>query len=147
MAFVGLAFAPVPVFQVRAVDDRRLLLCSPVSSGDDILYFSINSIFNVPVQERWRVEPDGTLTTVQVTSTPAVMGYYGIEGYAPGDDGLVHGVPRDAHYREIRLKAGPRGQQRLVVRDQGTALYKMIAEGAVAIAAVHSVPRIAACRE
>ncbi|MCL5950845.1 MAG: hypothetical protein M1132_03835 [Chloroflexi bacterium] len=175
-----LAFTPALVLQVRTAEDDRLLLCSPVAAGDQILYLSVNSIFQVPVQEYWRVEPDGSLTTMRVVSTPAVMGYYGIEDYAPGQDGFVSAAPQEAHYQEIRLKeavmgyygiedyapaqdgfvsAAPqeahyqeirlkvdsRGQERLVVRGQETALYKMTKEAGVVIASVHRMPRIAAC--
>lgn len=130
---------------MRTAEDDRLLLCSPVAAGDQILYLSVNSIFQVPVQEYWRVEPDGSLTTMRVVSTPAVMGYYGIEDYAPAQDGFVSAAPKEAHYQEIRLKVDSRGQERLVVRGQETALYKMTKEAGVVIASVHRMPRIAAC--
>lgn len=141
----GLAFTPILVFQVRAVEGDRLLLCAPVSAGDEILYLSVNSIYQAPVQEYWRVEPDGRLTTTRVVSTPAVIGYYGIEGYTAAENGLVRAMPSDAHYRQVRMKIDARGQARLVVRGQETVLYKLVPEAAVVIASVHSAPRLGVC--
>lgn len=143
---LAVALSPTSILEVRLVDGGVLLFCAPIASGDDILYLSINSIYNAPVQERWRVEDDGSLAVIEVVSTSAVIGYYGIESYALLANGQVRAVPQPARYRELRMKVGPRGQQRLVVRGQEVALYKLVAEATTLIISVSQVPRIVACR-
>jgi hypothetical protein len=143
---LAVALTPTPILEVRAAEGDALLFCSAIASGDDVLYLSINSIYNVPVQERWRAQTDGTLAVVEVVSTPAVIGYYGIESYVPMADGQVRAIPNAARYHEILLKVGPRGQQRLVVRGQKVALYDSVPDATALIVAVRQMPRVVACR-
>lgn len=150
-AAVLFSLAPIRVLQVRAADNSARLLCSAISPGDELLLFSVNSIFNAPVQDRLRVAEDGALETVDVVSTPAVMNYFAIEKFTiveernPPEQTLVRGVPRPVRYPEVRLMVGPRGQQRMMVHKMEIALYQLVPEGTSLIVSVENAPRIAAC--
>ena len=116
------------VLDVRSADSGSRVFCSEVVSGDEILYTSINSIFGDVVEERWQVQADGRFRVTQVVSSPAVMGYYGIESYSRLDAERVSANPKDVVYQEIRMKVGTRGEQRLIVRGREVALYQMVPE-------------------
>ena len=145
MLGLRLALTSAPVLEVREAESGARLFCVAVASGDEVLYLSINSIYNVPVQERWRVQDDGALAVVEVISTPAVIGYYSIEDFTFLGDGLAHAVPRELHLRDVRLKVGARGQQRLVVGNREVALYQLVPEASVVIVAVREVARLLSC--
>ncbi len=139
------SLSPTPVLEVRTQDNVRVS-CETIAHGDDILYLSVNSIYRVPVQERLRVEDNGALTPIEVISTPEVVYYYGIESFTPLDNGRVRAVPREVHYREVRIKIGRSGQQFLVVGGNRIALYELVAEGQALTLVVNRVPRLIACR-
>ena len=139
------ALAPTRVLQVRAVGTNALLFCAAISSGDDIYLHSINSIFLAPVRDRLRVMADGSLATVDVVTTPAVMNYFAIEAFTPVDEILVRGVPLAQHYREVRMKVDTRGQQQMVVNGQKVILYRLVPNESALIIQVKDAPRIMAC--
>jgi len=135
-----------PILVLALDTDDTRLFCSAISSGDNILYYSINSIYRVPVEERLRVLDDGTFVIVEVVSTPDVVYYYGIESFTRIDDVMVRAVPAETRYRELRLKIGPRSQQRLVVRGQTIMPSQLAVEGTSVIVTARAVPRVWACR-
>lgn len=135
---------PALVLKVRS-DDGTQIYCATISNGEEILYRSINSIYNAPVEERWRVREDGAIQVVEVVSSAAVMEYYRLDDYQSAGDESYRGVPKDLVYRDVLMKVGTRGRQRLTVRGQEIALYQMVPEGAVLEIAVQRAPRLAAC--
>ncbi|MBI4789272.1 MAG: hypothetical protein HY782_19745 [Chloroflexi bacterium] len=139
------ASSSIWIFDVRAVEDGARVFCAEVAPQDEIVYASINSIFSDLVEEHWQVQHDGKLRVVQVVSSPAVMGYYGIESYAPLDAGRVRAVPKDVVYEEIRMKVGARGEARLIVREREVALYRLLPEAAVVTIRVYPVMRWRGC--
>jgi hypothetical protein len=138
------SFRPTLVLEARTAEGARLF-CSAIVSGDEIAYFSINSIFRAPVEERLRVQDDGSFVAVEVISTPDVIYYYGIESFTRVNADQVRAVPAAVHYRELRFKVGPRSQQRLVVRGRALALRELVPEAEVVILTVLSAPRGLAC--
>lgn len=140
-----LALSPTSVLNIRAEETGARVFCSAVSVGDEIVYRSINSIYQAPVDEYWRVQEDNSLAAIKVISAPAVMEYYGIADYVRENESLYRGVPREVRYHEIRMKVGPRGKQRLVVRGREISLYEMAPEATTLIINVEDQPRIIAC--
>lgn len=140
------AFSPVTVLHIRSADMPVRFFCAEIARGEDLLYYSINSIYRVPVEERLRVQDDGALVPIEVISTPDVMYYYGITSFTPIDDGIVRAVPHPTRYRELRLKIGPHSQQRLTVRDQVLALPELAAEGEALVLSVNTGARALVCR-
>ena len=128
ISLISLVSSSILVLDVTSAESGSRLFCSEVVSGDEILYISINSIFGDVVEERWQVQAEGKFRVVQVVSSPAVMGYYGIESYSRLDAERVSAIPKDVVYREIRMKVGTRGEQRLIVRGREVVLYQMVPE-------------------
>ena len=126
-------------------DAGTRLFCAPISPGDEIIYHSTNSIYRVPVEEHLRVESDGALVPVLVISTPDVVYYYGIEAFERIDDARVKAIPREARFREVRIKIGRAGPQTLVVRGKTIALSELMNEGEVVTLATRESPRAFAC--
>jgi hypothetical protein len=144
VALLVYLFSPHLVLQIRT-DMGARLFCAPISSGDEIVYHSTNSIYRVPVEEYLRVEDDGGLTPEQVISTPDVMYYYGIEEFERVDDVRVRASPRETRFREVRIKVGRAGPQTLVVRGQNIALYELAGEGEAVTIATRQTPRAFTC--
>jgi hypothetical protein len=140
-----LAFSPTFVLEMRDARNARLF-CAAISGGDDLLYYSINSIYRVPVEERLRVQDDGALVPIEVISTPDVMYYYGITAFTRIDDVTVRAVPQPTRYRELRLKIGPHSQQRLTVRGHVLALPELAAEGESLVVSMNTGARALVCR-
>lgn len=138
------AFTPTFVLEARN-DAGTRLFCSAIERDDEIVYHSINSIYRVPVEERLRAQDDGAFVAVKVISTPDVVYYYGIESFTRLTGDQVSAIPSDVRYRELRIKVGQRGQQRLVVRGQAIVLGDLVTQGEPVIVTLHSAPRVFAC--
>ena len=142
---LALTFSPVLALEARDETGARLI-CLALAPGDDLVYHSINSIYRVPVEERLRVEPDGSFVPIQVISTPDVMYYYGIESFAWMDDTRASATPREVRYRELRFKVGAPGQQRVIARGQTITLSDLTPNGQAIIFTTRSTARAFACR-
>ncbi len=135
----------VLVLKIRRAENGSTLYCAPVSSGEEIISDSMNSIYNVPVRERWRVREDGSIGVQEVVSSAAVMEYYHLDDFSSAGNGEYRGVPKNPSYHEILMKVGARGQQRLIVRGQESPLYQMVPEASTLRITVEGAPRLAAC--
>lgn len=139
------AFAPTWVLDVRIADHGERIFCASLSEEDEIVYSSVNSIFDDPVEEYWKVQPDGAFHVVRVVSSPAVMGYYGITSYSPLSGNLVRADPPGLVYDEIRMLADARGRQRLSLRGNNVVLYQLVPEATVLEIAARRTPRWLGC--
>lgn len=137
---------PVQILTVRVASDNTLLYCSPIAAGDEFIFQSVNSIFQVPVQDYLRVMDDRTFEPVQVVSSAAVLNYLGIPDYQTDQALAAHGVPSPARFREIRLKVDARGQQHLLLNGQDLSLYQLVPEATTVVVSVAATARLAACR-
>ncbi len=143
--FLIVLFSPALVLHIRDQETHAEIFCINVSKGEEIFYASINSIYNTPVTERWRVREDGAIQVVEVAGSAAVMEYYRLDDYQGAGYESYRGAPKDRIYRDVLMRVGARGQQRLTVRGQEIALYQMVAEGAGLEIGIQSTPRLAAC--
>ncbi len=118
---------PIEVIEVRDENGARIFCAS-----GDTRYISRNSIYGVTVSEVWAIN-SGVITIVSVSSTPIVLDYYGIESYRMNPDGTATGTPKDLHYNEVRMKATPRGEQKLEVGSWTLEISRNFEEGSVLI--------------
>jgi hypothetical protein len=139
------ASSPVLTLKIQSPKDGALLYCSPMTDGEDIFSESINSIYHVPVRERWRIREDATIQVLEVVSSAAVMEYYRLDDFSGAGNGEYRGLPKELSYSKITMKVDARGEERLIVQGQEIALYRLVPEAAVVEISVARTPRIAAC--
>jgi hypothetical protein len=138
-------FTPVLALKIRFAESRAQIFCAEISSGEEIFYASINSIYDVPVTERWRVQADGVLQIVDVVSSAAVMEYYRLDDYVSAGGGEYRAMPRELKYSEVKLRVDAQGQEKLIVHGNEIALSALVPEATVVIIAVERLPRALAC--
>ena len=136
---------PIPVLQIRAAENGAMIFCAPLARDEEIFYASVNSIYNVPAIERWRVREDGAIQVVEVVSSAAVMEYYHLDDYADAGNATFRASPRDRIYRQVRMKVDARGQEKLIVRGKEIALSELVPEATVILLSIENRPRARAC--
>lgn len=140
LCLAATACAPTWILDIRTAEGGALVFCSRVTGQDEILYTSINSIYNDPVEEYWQVQADGRLKVVRVITSPAVMGYYGIASFSPVEGSRMRASPPDLTYDEIRMLVDALGQQQLTVQGHMVDLYHLLPEATILVIRARTAP-------
>lgn len=148
-AIVGaaaLAISPATVLAVVEEESGSRVWCAapPPWGTWTVRYLSRNSIYGVLAEESWRPDAAG-ITIERVHSTPGVLEYYGIADYRVLPDGTAEGTPLVARYAEMRLKASPRGEQRVIAGSEQLNISARFAEGSVLVVGPRQGALLAPC--
>lgn len=146
LAAVALALSPTGEFIVVEEETQRRVWCvvKPLWGEWTVRYLSRNSIYGALAEETWTVDATG-VTIARVRSTPIVLEYYGIADYRRLADGTAEGAPVVSRYEVLRLKASPRGEQRLLAGSDELTISTQFAEGVVLIVQPRSASRFMPC--
>ncbi|MDR7522605.1 MAG: hypothetical protein QN168_09100 [Armatimonadota bacterium] len=124
-AAAAILLLPVSVVEVAHAGTGRLLWRVPVSDGDTVDLNYTNSLFNAPTTERF-VVTGGLLRLVEISSTQqAVLEYLILEPPYQRRGSRVVSERRGPSFKELTIRIGQTGQQRLVFGTLEVPLYRV----------------------
>ena len=111
--------------QIVLKDTRQIIWERPVSSGSVFSLTHLNSIYDAPVEEAFRVDDRGLIWLKALrTHSAAVLEYYGLEEVSRGWITLSRSVGR------ISLIITPRGEVTLRFENEEIPLSELLPDGA-----------------